>query len=177
MSNQKLIKYFGFGTNKDKDMMAHMVGNPNLKGEPGKLLGYELCIQGINQIRNNTIPPFDRSPREIIRTGFGDSFKLYIVRPKTGADVHGTIWDLTEEEFELVCNWELVDFGMQEDAKAVAVNSKGEPIQIETQALLKDPSEVELVVKDEDYEAYIAPKDIMLKTADEVREDYLKKKH
>ena len=83
-SKSKTIKYFGFGTNKDLDMMIHMVGNPNLKGEHGKLIGYELCIQNINQIRDGIIPPFKKSPREIIKNGFGNSFKLYVIRPKEG---------------------------------------------------------------------------------------------
>ncbi len=172
----KIIKYFGFGTNKDLDMMAHMVGNNNLKGVPGKLLGYELCIQDINQIRDEIIHPFDRSPRAIIKAGFGENFKLYTSRQKVGAVTYGTIWDLTEEEFEKVKNWELVDFGMQEDVKALATDSNGNPVQVITQALLKDPKEVESIVNEENYDPYIAPKEQMLKVADEVLESFIKRK-
>ena len=175
-SKSDAVKYFGFGTNKDLDMMIHMVGNPNLKGEHGKLIGYELCIQNINQIRDGIIPPFKKSPREIIKNGFGNSFKLYVIRPKDGKSVHGTIWNLTREEFERTRNWELVDFGMQEDAKGMAVDSKGKQVQVETQALLKEPREIESIIEGDNYDPYIAPREAMLKTADEVLKDYLKRK-
>lgn len=169
------MKYFGFGTNKDLDMMIHMVGNQNLKGVKGKLIGYELCIQDLNQIRDEIIPPFDISPRQIIKNGHGDSFKLYVTRPNPSAAAYGTIWDLTAEELELVKNWELVDFGMQEEVKAMAMDDNGNMIEVETQALMRDPREVEKIVSEENYEAYIAPKDKMLKIADEAREDFLKR--
>jgi len=175
MDTQKIAKYFGFGTNKDFDMMAHMVGNFDLKGEPGKLLGYELCIQNLNQIRDIIPPdsPVKSSPQAMIRKSFGDSFDLYVSRPKEGAVIYGTIWDLTPRELELVREWELVDYGMQEDAKAMAVNSKGEIIQVITQSLLKEPRDVDRIISEENYDAYVAPKEEMLKMADKVRADYL----
>ena len=121
-------------------------------------------------------PSFEKSPREIIKNGFGNSFKLYVIRPKDGKSVHGTIWNLTREEFERTRNWELVDFGMQEDAKGMAVDSKGKQVQVETQALLKEPREIESIIEGDNYDPYIAPREAMLKTADEVLKDYLKRK-
>lgn len=165
------IKYFGFGTNCDKDMMAHMVGNNNLKGEKGKLLGFELCIQKLKHIRN-IVPkssPIDKSPRELIGKNFDNEFELYIARPKQNGEIFGTIWELSEEELSLVKEWELVDIGMQEEVQAIAINSKGKLLNVETQALMKPPAEIDRVVKDKDYPAYIVSKQKMLKVADDSR--------
>src|SRR3990167_6132240 len=130
-----VVKYFGYGSNKDLDMMAHMVGRRDLKGEPGKLLGYELCIQKLEQIRDS----YPVSPREIIRKGFGDEFELFIARQKGGSVIYGTIWYLTLDEIELVKNWELVDLGMQEEVEAKAIDSKQSEITVETQAVINPP--------------------------------------
>lgn len=175
-SGKTIIKYFGYGSNADKDMMVHMVGREDLKGEPGKLIGYQLCVQSLDQIRNIIPPtsPLKESPQQIIRKGFGDKFDLFIAVPKPDAVAYGTIWDLTPDEIDLVKNWELVDFGMQEEVQAMAMNSGGELIQVETQAVVDPPAEYYTIIEDNDYPRYIADKEIMLKTADEVREDYLK---
>lgn len=172
----KTIKYFGYGSNADKDMMVHMVGREDLRGEQGKLIGYQLCIQSLDQIRNIILPtsPLKESPQQIIRKGFGDKFDLFIAVPKTDAVAYGTIWDLTPDEIDLVKNWELVDFGMQEEVQAMAMNSNGELIQVETQAVVDPPAEYYAIIEDNDYPRYIADKELMLKTADEVRKDYLK---
>lgn len=179
MNQTKIIKYFGYGSNKDLNMMIHMVGRKDLKGEPGKLLGYELCIQKIGNIRNIVpkpdIMPF--SPRDIIRKGFGDSFELYMARPKADGIIYGTIWNLTSEEINRVKNWELVDFGMQEEVNAMAMDSNGNFIQVETQAVISPPAEIDRVVTElENYPAYIAPRDKMLEIADIALSDYLKSK-
>jgi len=174
-SGNTMIKYFGYGSNKDLDMMAHMVGNPTLQGIPGKLYGYELCIQKIKHIRND-IPknsPVSISPREMIQSGFGDNFELYISRPNPNGIITGTIWDLTPEELDLVREWELVDYGMQEEVKALASDLDGNLINVETQAVVNPPAEIDRIVNEENYPSYIVNKDKMLEVADKVRLDYL----
>lgn len=165
-----MIKYFGYGSNKDLDMMVHMVGRSDLKGTPGKLLGYELCLQSLEQIRDHK----PLSPREIIRQGFGNEFLLFVAREKTGSEIHGTIWDLTPEEIELVKNWEMTELGMQEEIKAEAIDSDGNKITVETQAVINPPPQIESVVTDPNYDPYIVAKEKMLAVADRVREDFLK---
>lgn len=176
---RKIIKYFGFGTNKDLDMMVHMVGRGNLVGEPGKLIGYEVCIIVAKNIKREHIPPespLKVSPKKIIIDNWGDDFPMYYSRPNPNAVAYGTIWDLYEDEIELVKEWELVDYGLQEEVNAMAMNNKGDLIQVETQALMGGYEQVDKVVAEENYESYIAPKDKMLALADKTRTDYLKRK-
>jgi hypothetical protein len=169
-----MIAYFGFGTNKDKDMMAHMIGRSEIEGEPGKLLGYDVCIQKAHQFRTE-IPktsPIDISPRDIIINSWGPDFEMFVSRPNPKGETYGTIWYITSDELELVREWEIVDYGAQEDAYGVAVNPKGQEIEVITQSFLK-PTEIDRVVVGADYEPYIWSKDAMLKRADEIREQYL----
>ena len=85
------------------------------------------------------------------------------------------IWDLTPRDFEYVREWELVDYGAQEDAKGLAMTDKGEMVEVITQSFMKEPMpEIDHVVTDENYEAYIAPKDAMLKWADENLDMYIR---
>lgn len=177
MSNT--IKYFGFGTNRDLEMMEHMIGRSNIVGEPGKLIGYELCTQRGKQFRDE-IPKnsvLDISPRTLIVNSWGPEFEMYVSRPNSNGVIFGTIWDITPEEFQLVREWEMVDYGAQEDTNAMALNSKGEIVQVVTQSFINPPiPEIENVVTSENYNPYIASKEAMLKKADEVRLQYLKSK-
>lgn len=173
-----MVKYFGPATNSDPEMMTHITGRHSILGEQGKLLGYDLCIQKINNIRD-IVPknsPLPISPREIIRKQFGDSFNLYVLRPNPQASIPGTIWDLTPEEIELVKEWEMVDYGMQEQIKTTAINSKGNPVEVEIQVLLNKPHEIDRIVDAETADLYIAPKKKMWAVADWVRREYLKSK-
>ncbi len=175
-SGKTIVKYFGYGSNSDKDMMVHMVGRKDLKGEPGKLIGYQLCVQSWDQIRNivPSYSPIKISPQQIIRQHFGDIFDLYIAVAKPDAVVYGTIWDLTPEEIDLVKEWELVDYGMQEEIQAMAMTSDGQLIQVETQAMVNPPAEFYVVIGGNDYPRYIADREKMLRAADETRLSYQK---
>lgn len=175
-SGKTIVKYFGYGSNSDKDMMVHMVGREDLKGEPGKLIGYQLCIQSLDQIRDIIPPnsPLKVSPRDLVRQGFGDKFDLFIAVPKPDAVTYGTIWDLTPEEIDLVKEWECVDYGMQEEVQAMAMDSSNQPIQIETQAVIDPPAKFYTTIEGNDYPRYIVDKSKMLSVADEVRLNYQK---
>lgn len=175
-SGKTIIKYFGYGSNADKDMMIHMVGREDIKGELGRLIGYQLCVQSLDQIRDIVTPtsPIKDSPRKVIQKIFGDKFDLFITIAKPDAVAYGTIWELSPEEIDLVKNWELVDCGMQEEIKAMAMNENGELVQVETQAVIDPPADYYKVIEGDDYPRYIADKEKMLKTADQVRLDYQK---
>jgi hypothetical protein len=171
-----MISYFGFGTNKDLDMMAHMIGRENIKGEAGKLIGYEICIQKADQFRTEIPPtsPIPVSPKDLILKSWGPEFEMFVSRPNPEGIAYGTIWEITSEELELVREWELVEYGAQEDAWGIAINAEGEPVQVITQSFMKPPIDIDRVITGEDYNPYIWPKEAMLKRADELRLQYLK---
>jgi hypothetical protein len=177
MSN-KIVKYFGFGTNRDLEMMEHMVGRKNIKGEHAKLLGYEITIQRADQFRDEISPNSPNpklSPRDLIMKVWGPKFEMFTSRPNPKAVAYGAIWDLSPEEFELVREWEIVDFGCQEDAYGIAETDGGKKVRVITQSFL-NPAEIDRVITGDDYELYIWDKKAMLKQADRVRKEYLEMK-
>jgi len=178
VKKEKLIAYFGFGTNRDLEMMEHMVGRQDIKGEHGKLPGYEITIQRADQFRNEIIPTSPNqkfSPKDLIMNGWGPKFEMFTSRPNPNGMIYGTIWYITPAELELVREWEIVDFGCQEDAYGIAITDDGRRVKVITQSFLK-PAEIDRVITGDDYEPYIWDKKAMLKRADDIRNDYLKMK-
>ena len=174
----EVIKYFGYGTNRDLAMMEHIIGRKDILGEPAKLPGYDVCIQKADQFRtkipkNSPVPKY--SPRDLIMKGWGPKFEMYVSRPNSKGIAYGTIWYITSFELELVREWEIVDYGCQEDAYGIAITKKGEKIPVITQSFLRPKTTpIDRVVKGDNYEPYIWPKKAMLKRADDIRENYLK---
>jgi hypothetical protein len=170
------IKYFGFGTNKDLAMMQHMIGRQDVKGTPGRLIGYEVCVQKASQFRTLT-PPTSSSPltpRQLIIKNWHKDFLMYVSRPNPLGIAHGMIWWITPKELELVRNWEIVDFGAQDDAYGWALDDSGELQQVITQSFVRpEPTDIHQVVEGSDYEPYIEDKQAMLDKADYLREEYL----
>lgn len=176
--NQKVL-YFGFGTNKDLAMMQHMIGRQDIKGQPGRLIGYEVCIQRADQFRSEIPPtsPFAVSPRDLILKSWGPKFEMYVSRPNPTAVAYGTIWDITVEELALVREWEVVDYGAQEDAWGLALIDDGQLVKVVTQSFMRPPIDIDRVVTGPEYDPYIWPKDAMLKRADELRAEFLQRQH
>lgn len=93
--NNKVL-YFGSGANREKGMIEWVTGNPNLKGIPAVLEGYGLYVQKLDQVPKGKI-------REILkRAGWNEGFTTYMIKPKAGGKVVGTLWELSLQERELV---------------------------------------------------------------------------
>jgi hypothetical protein len=171
------VRYFGYGTNRDRDMMVAMIGRESLAGRPGRLRNYQLCIQTLNEIPEVVAEtaPAPLSPRAIVEQALGSSFELYIVRPKSSEVTYGTIWDITQDELALVYEWELLDFGMQDEIRAVAIDLEGEAIHIHTHGLLTPDVRVDRVVAGGDYSDYLIKKEDIIGISNRVRLEYLER--
>jgi hypothetical protein len=175
---KETVAYFGFGTNRDLSMMQHMIGRKKIRGQHGQLPGYEITIQRADQFRTQKLPTSplpNKSPRDLIMNTWGPGFEMYTSRPNPTGVAYGTIWYVTHEELELVREWEIVDYGCQEDAYGVAITDEGEKVEVITQSFLR-PAEIDRVVVGDDYEPYIWDKREMLKMADKLRLEYLERK-
>lgn len=169
-----MLAYFGYGTNRDHDMMAAMIGRENLEGEEAVLPGYELVIQNLENISDTVLPtaPVPKSAREILGSALGKEARLYIIRSNPDAETYGTIWQLSELEYEMVRDWELLDFGMQEDLQAQARTKSGRTLQIQTHGS-RDPNlPASVVIYGSDYEDYIVKKNLILETARRVNKEF-----
>lgn len=170
----KIIPYFGYGTNRDHDMMAAMIGRDNLSGVRGIIFDYELVIQNLEHISDKILPtaPVARSPREIMKTALSDNAKLYIIRPKSGAITYGTIWQITPDEYEMVRDWELLDFGMQEDMQILGQTETGEKTTVQTHGSNDPDLPMSIVIEGGDYQDYVVPKEKILETARQVNKEF-----
>ncbi len=152
------VLYFGYGVNKDWQMMEMITKNRALSGTPAVLKDWELCVQRIDQVPDVVVPdsPAPVSPRQILKGSWpneGRDFVSYTIRPAEGKEVHGTLWELTEEERELVRNWELIDFGWYKDA-VVKVEVDGQVVEVQTE-VLRDGQEVDKVVDGKEYPTFL----------------------
>jgi len=174
----KMISYFGYGTNRDHDMMAAMIGRTNLSGANGIILNYELVIQNLEHIPDKVLStaPVARSPREIMRAALGGNAKLYIIRPKSGAITYGTIWQITQEEYEMVRDWELLDFGMQEDMQVMAQKETDEEIIAQTHGSNDPNLSMSIAIDGRNYDDYVVPKEKILEMARRVNNEFRERK-
>ncbi len=168
-------------TGPNPEMIGQMVGRDRIKGEPVIMAGLDLCIQKTEHMRD-TVPensPDDRVPprsaRAIMTEGFGETFELYLVCPNPKGQSPGTLWYLTAREFDLARDWELVDYGAQEDIKTVAITDKGVFRQVIVHGLQHPPFAIDRVVTNDSFVDFSGPEDKMLQRANETREEFLKR--
>lgn len=174
MSNTT-VKYFAYGSNRNLEMIAAIIGRHKIVGEKAVLPGFELCIQKIDQIASAVLPdaPAPISPQKTIRDIFGDDFELYIMRINPKGKVHGTIWDISPEEREMVRDWEMLDYGMQNDVKSQAINTDGKKIDVVAEGLTNREIEVDRVVEGDQYDDFIVSKQKIIDVANKSRQEYL----
>ena len=174
----KNVLYFGYWANSRLEMMAAITGNDNLKGIPATLPSYELCVQRLDQIPDTIFPgaPIEISPRRIIASEWLETFRSYTIRQSTSGDkaVAGMIWELTPLERDLVCDWELIDFGWYQDIEAVAVTEYGEDILVVTEGL-RPGQEIDKVVDGLTYPPFLNSLEDFARIAEKARREFFER--
>lgn len=160
------ILYFGYGANSQREMMEAITGNKSLVGQPAVLGGFKLCIQKMDQIPD--------SVRNILQENWGKDFETYIIKHgKETDEVAGTVWELTDQERELVRDWELIDVGWYKDIKGKAlVNGRGVDIQTEG---FREGQEVDREVDGRNYPPFLNRLEDFQRVATKAREEYLER--
>ena len=159
-------------------MMEHMVGRKKIKGVWAILPGFELAIQPLDMIRD-TVPehsPDHRSALEIIRDNFGNKFDLYLTVPNPDGAEEAVVWYLTESEFDLAHEWELIEQGMQEDIRVLTITRDGNFRAAIVNGLQTPVFMEREPVYMKHYSPYIAPVDKMHFTAKESRERFVRRR-
>lgn len=168
-TNETKIQYFGYGANRDFQMMAAITGNENLTGRLAEIRGYELCVQEFDQVPT--------SVQGILReAGWNNkNFSTYVIRPKEGSVVYGMIWELTGEERSLVKNWEIIGPWYKEircEVMGNVITGEKKRIQAITEQL-GDGQEIDRVVDGRTREIFLNNRDMMFEVAKKAREQYL----
>lgn len=169
------VLYFAYGANSHPRMMEAITGNVNLVGKPAVLSDWEIGVQRLSQIPDTASPkaPVPISPRTEIVENWGEDFETYVIRPAQGKEVHGTLWELTPQERELVRDWEMVDFGWYKDA-IVKVETTDGLLDVQTE-VLGDGQEIDRVVEGKDYPPFLNDLGDFARIAERSRLEYLKR--
>lgn len=169
-SDSPNINFFSYVKRDDEHIMAAIFGRKNIRHENATLQGYELCIQTAKDIIDTILPTcnLSQSPREILTEKRGPNFELYTIRPNPNKNIRGVIWYVSNEEYEHLRRYELIDCGMSEDIVAKAITDKGKTITVSTYGLDHNIHSITKVV-DEDYKRPEIPKEEKIKTATRMR--------
>jgi len=161
-----MIYFFGYGADKDADMMKAVIGRVP-KGEKAAVSGFELCVQSLADL------PF--AAQKIVKRSWDESdhFKSYAIRPSKNMDsiVTGTMWELTPFERKLVDNWELTELWYNVFFLTIEASKK---IQVEIQVI--NDQQIRRIINGKRYKTFLNSKKKMLETATQCRLEYLKKK-
>jgi hypothetical protein len=171
--NEELIPYFGYGANRDTQMMEEITGAQGLVGSPATLKGWGLCVQRIDQVPNVVLAsaPAPVSVRTLLDNACPPDFVSYTIRPDPDNEVTGMIFMLNPLQRELVRNWELIDFGWYRDIKVSVVTPEGESIPVQTEAL-GEGQEVDREVNGHDYPTFLNDREFMRTNAESARSEY-----
>lgn len=153
------VYYFGYGANRNADMMRAIVGRKP-KGYAAVFDGYELCIQSWGDIPKrvqNQLAPV-----------WGPGFKSYVARPCREKSIKGTVWLLTKEERVLVDEWELTNYWYTPVVVSYGI-SNNEIAQVEIQIVI-DGQSISQIADGKKYKTFLNSKQQMLTVAQKVRE-------
>ena len=142
------VYYFGYGANRNLDMIKAITGAEPVWGKEGFLKDYQLFLQPLKYV----VDPKDFGQedsfgaRTRLQGKWGKEFKSYVVKKCTGSVVAGTIWKLTTRDLRWINNWELVDFGWYKVGLDTAETKDGEKYIVYVQFLTEKDNSGEKVV-------------------------------
>lgn len=175
MKSNKIL-YFGYGANRDLEVMRITTGNKQLTGTPAVLKGYSLCVQRLDQIPNTVLDtaPVPISPRALLKETWPDDFESYTIKPDPEGEVSGMIWELTPEEMDFLMDLEMYDFGWFKGISAEAALKDGTKVIIQTEGL-REGQEIDRVVDGLNYETWVHDRELHIKSAIKARREFLER--
>lgn len=94
------VNYFGYGANQSHDLMAAVIGRNPHNWLPAVLRGYELVVHSWQEIPIGV--------QELLKTsGWDPEYRVYAIRPNERSSVHGSVYEITKAERELLSNWQM----------------------------------------------------------------------
>lgn len=174
--NHNIIKYFSYVAGDTEPLLAAIFGRKKILHEGAVLQGYELCIQTAKDITDEVISgsPLPVSPRAILIKKRGLEFESYTIRLNPKKNLAGTVWYVSQEEYEYLRDYELIECGMSEDIVAKAVTDQGDIITVSTYGLDKNINNITKVVE-ADYQRPEITKKEKIKGAIRIRKEYIER--
>lgn len=170
------VLYFGYGANRDQKMMEWITGTKELKGTPAVLKGYKLVVQRLDQIPDLALSaaPAPFSAREMVVMNWPEDFTSYTIKEDPEGEVHGTLWELSPQDRDLVRDWELIDFGWYKDLKVTVKTEDGRELEVQTEGI-GDGQEYDREVDGSNYETWLNPPAEFERIATKSRQEYFER--
>jgi hypothetical protein len=163
-SKIRKVYYFGYGANREPEMVYAITGRrPKVIGT-AVLDGYRLGVQTLRQI-----PSAGANPRRIVHRAWGSAFRSYTIEADPESDVAGTLFKISLHDRHLLDTWELVAEGWYDKQDiTVTLKKSGKAYHAETQVMGREqrPS---YVVNGLNYHPWLQPKHRFLRLALAVR--------
>lgn len=177
------ILYAGYGANMDPIMIREIIGH-RPKDDLGRIsiVGYELCIQTLEQIPDTRLPgsSIRKSPKSFIIESWGKNsdFRTYGIRPNPESKVDARLFELTDEDLGFMRRWELTDTGWFKPAEVTVKyidnglrTDKGNTAVAVTE-ILGEGQAAERAARNQEYDVYLNGKQPMHSRAQKVRKEY-----
>jgi len=145
----KVVKFFSYVVKENVQGIQALLGRDDLLYEDAVLQGYELAVIAAGDVNNKVIKgsPLKISARELILKTFSPDYELYVIRANPKKKVPGKIWYISPEEYEILRDYEYIDYGMQEDIVAKARTKNGDFVTVNTYGLIKDAHKIKKLIK------------------------------
>jgi hypothetical protein len=136
--NVNTIDFFYYGSGVDEDVMSSIIGKKPLDAKPATLHGYNLGIQGINDIPDVKVVGLKMTARELVKDAWGKDYQTYSAY-KGGGEIRGIVWTINKEDLDLLRNWELVDYKWYSIVDGMVTFSDGKKEKVLTFAVKNQP--------------------------------------
>lgn len=92
------LLFFGYGAYRSKSKMTQVIGYEP-EGLGAILEDHILAIQTLSQI--------SQPAQDLLKSAWGEDFKAYTLKKGKGL-VHGIVWNIKEEDFVKIKEWEFI---------------------------------------------------------------------
>ena len=147
-------------------MIEALLGR-KIKGKKATLKNYGLFLQSFSEI------PL-KAQSLLQKSGWGETFLSYIITPCKTSVVHGTLWEMTQKERDIIGEWELHNLWYTPVRTKVRLGSKILAVQTE---ILPIYSSDQKPIQTEKYLRYPNSKKKMLIIARNLRKSLTKKNY
>lgn len=133
----ELIKYAGFGPNRNPTMMNAITGGAKVIGRVA-ILDVELCAQRMDQTPDEPVANGLPSPRGILVPKWGPDRIAQVARRTPDKIIDAMLYELDSYELALLKNWELIDLGWKNLEPVAVKRTDGTVIGSDTEVAFTD---------------------------------------
>ena len=156
--SQQLKYLFGYGADREPDMIKAIIGHNALDMGEATVSGYGLYVQKLADI---PLPA-----RTILQKSWGNSFISYVIKPLKGSKVYGRLFSINNAEIKQVDIWELVDCNWYDIAMITATTlGDGKQYNAHTQAIPITQQTEPKIYTGPNYNSWLMPKSDFIKIA------------